>query len=142
MQDRTNIYPRQYAKRHFGYFRPKLTGLMYTLYAISNCDTVKKARVWLAEHAVTYQFHDYKKSGIDRETLDRWLTQKPWEQLVNRSGTTWRKLPDVEKPTNAEEAIALMMEKPSVIRRPIIESDEKIVAMGFDAPTYAETFSR
>ncbi|GAB3721572.1 ArsC family reductase [Spirosoma lituiforme] len=115
---------------------------MYTLYAISNCDTVKKARVWLAEHAVTYQFHDYKKSGIDRETLDRWLTQKPWEQLVNRSGTTWRKLPDVEKPTNTEEAIALMMEKPSVIRRPIIESDEKIVALGFDAPTYAETFSR
>lgn len=114
---------------------------MYTLYAIPNCDTVKKARVWLADHGVTYQFHDYKKQGIDRQTLERWLTQKPWEELVNRAGLTWKKLPDAEKPTDANGAIALMLDKPSVIRRPLIESDGKIVALGFKPDTYTETFS-
>ncbi|GAB3786344.1 ArsC family reductase [Spirosoma horti] len=114
---------------------------MYTLYAIPNCDTVKKARVWLAEHKITYQFHDYKKAGIDQKTIERWLMQKPWEELVNRAGTTWKKLPDEEKPTNAAGAISLMIEKPSVIRRPLIELDEKIVTLGFHAPAYEETFS-
>ena len=114
---------------------------MYTFYAIANCDTVKKARVWLAERGIAYQFHDYKKQGIDRATLDRWLTQKPWEELVNRTGTTWRKLPDAEKPTNAEAAITLMLNKPSVIRRPLIEADGQIVTLGFQADTYNETFS-
>lgn len=85
---------------------------MYTLYAIPNCDTVKKARVWLAEHDIAYQFHDYKKSSIDQKTIERWLTQKPWEELVNRAGTTWKKLPDKEKPTDAAGAVSLMMEKP------------------------------
>jgi len=80
---------------------------MYTLYAIPNCDTVKKARVWLAEHGVEYQFHDYKKQGIDRQTIEHWLTQKPWEELINRTGATWRKLPDAEKPADTETAINL-----------------------------------
>jgi arsenate reductase len=115
---------------------------MYTLYAIPNCDTVKKARTWLAEHDVTYQFHDYKKQGIDRPILDRWLTQKPWEELVNRAGTTWKKLPDPEKPTDVEGAIALMMEKPSVIRRPLIEQNGQIVALGFKAEQYADAFQK
>ncbi|AKD56237.1 ArsC family reductase [Spirosoma radiotolerans] len=114
---------------------------MYTLYAIPNCDTVKKARVWLAEHAIAYHFHDYKKSGIDQETIKRWLMQKPWEELVNRAGTTWKKLPDDDKPTDAAGAISLMMEKPSVIRRPLIEADGQIVALGFNVPAYEETFS-
>ena len=114
---------------------------MYTLYAIPNCDTVKKARVWLAENNVAFQFHDYKKSGVDQKTIEHWLTQKPWEELVNRTGTTWKKLPDEEKPTDAAGAVSLMMEKPSVIRRPLIEADGKIVALGFNAPAYKETFS-
>ena len=114
---------------------------MYTLYAIPNCDTVKKARTWLADHGVAYQFHDYKKQGIDRATIERWLTQKPWEELVNRAGATWRKLPDTEKPTTADEAIALMLEKTSVIRRPLIESNGQIVALGFKADDYAATFA-
>jgi Spx/MgsR family transcriptional regulator len=113
---------------------------MYTLYAIPNCDTVKKARMWLAEHGVDYQFHDYKKQGVNRQTIERWLTQKPWEDLVNRSGQTWKKLPDTEKPTNAEDAIALMLEKPSVIRRPLIEQDGQIVALGFKEDQYEGAF--
>jgi arsenate reductase (glutaredoxin) len=112
----------------------------YTLYAIPNCDTVKKARTWLAEHGVAYQFHDYKKQGIDRATLDRWLTQRTWEDLVNRAGTTWKQLPGADKPTNAEAAIALMLAKPSVIRRPLIEANGKVIALGFKADEYLTTF--
>ncbi|MGV3558536.1 ArsC family reductase [Larkinella arboricola] len=114
---------------------------MYTLYAIPNCDTVKKARIWLAGRGIDYQFHDYKKRGIDRPTIEHWLTQKPWEELVNRAGTTWKKLPDTDKPVNAEAAIALMMEKPSVIRRPLIEAEGKIIALGFKPDDYQNVFS-
>lgn len=113
---------------------------MYTLYAIPNCDIVKKARVWLAEHGINYRFHDYKKQGIDRKTVEHWLTQKPWEELVNRAGTTWKKLLDAEKPTDTEGAIALMLEKPSVIRRPLIEANGQLVALGFKTEQYEETF--
>jgi arsenate reductase (glutaredoxin) len=113
---------------------------MYTLYAIPNCDTVKKARTWLDEHGVTYQFYDYKKQGIDRQTIERWLTQKSWEGLVNRAGTTWKKLPDAEKPTDVEGAIALMIEKPSVIRRPLIEQDGQIIMLGFKDEQYVAAF--
>ncbi|GAB3949138.1 ArsC family reductase [Spirosoma harenae] len=114
---------------------------MYTLYAIPNCDTVKKARTWLADHGVDYQFHDYKKQGIDRKTIEHWLTQKPWEELVNRAGATWKKLPDDEKPTNSEDAIQLMLDKTSVIRRPLIEENGNIIALGFKEEAYQETFS-
>jgi arsenate reductase len=124
-----------------GYFRFQQPVIMYTLFAIPNCDTVKKARVWLAEHGVDYQFHDYKKQGIDQPTIEHWLTQKPWEELVNRNGQTWKKLPDAEKPIDAAGATALMMAKPSVIRRPLIEADGRIVALGFNPATYSETFS-
>ncbi|MFD2936411.1 ArsC family reductase [Spirosoma flavum] len=114
---------------------------MYTLYAIPNCDTVKKARIWLSEHGVDYQFHDYKKQGIDQKTIEHWLTQKPWEELINRAGTTWKKVPDAEKPTDVKRAIALMIEKPSVIRRPLIEVNGQLVAVGFTVDQYKETFS-
>ncbi|QJW90870.1 ArsC family reductase [Spirosoma taeanense] len=114
---------------------------MFILYAIPNCDTVKKARTWLAERGITYQFHDYKKQGIDRPTIERWLTQKSWEDLVNRSGVTWRKLPDAEKPTDTEGAIALMLDRPSVIRRPLIEADGQIVALGFKTADYEAVFA-
>jgi arsenate reductase (glutaredoxin) len=113
---------------------------MYTLYAIPNCDTVKKARTWLAEHGITYQFHDYKKQGIDRATIERWLAQRTWAELVNRAGMTWKQLPDADKPTDAEAAIALMLAKPSVIRRPLIEADGQIVALGFKPDEYEVQF--
>jgi arsenate reductase len=113
---------------------------MYMLYAIPNCDTVKKARTWLAGHGIDYTFHDYKKQGIDRQTIEHWLTQKTWEELVNRAGMTWKQLPDTQKPTNAEEAITLMIQKPSVIRRPLVEADGKIVTLGFKTDVYNETF--
>ncbi|MBC3788061.1 ArsC family reductase [Spirosoma utsteinense] len=114
---------------------------MYTLYAIPNCDTVKKARVWLAGQGIDYLFHDYKKQGIDQPTIERWLQQKPWEELINRAGTTWKKLADAEKPTDSKGAMALMMEKPSVIRRPLIEANGKIIVLGFREDAYTETFS-
>ncbi|PRY44269.1 Spx/MgsR family transcriptional regulator [Spirosoma oryzae] len=113
---------------------------MYTLYAIPNCDTVKKARAWLAENDVDYQFYDYKKQGVDRLTLVRWLTQMPWTQLVNQNGQTWRKLPEAERPTDADGAITLMLEKPSVIRRPLIEQNGRVVALGFSGEQYTEAF--
>ena len=118
----------------------QMTNHQFTLYAIPNCDTVKKARVWLADHGIDYQFHDYKKGGISRRQLEYWLTQKSWEELVNRAGTTWKKLLDADKPTNADAAIALMMEKPSVIRRPLIEADGKIILLGFNAEACETVF--
>ncbi|OIN61064.1 ArsC family reductase [Arsenicibacter rosenii] len=113
---------------------------MKTLFAIPNCDTVKKARTWLAAQGIDYQFHDYKKQGIDRATIGHWLTQKPWEELINRAGTTWKKLPDAEKPTTQEGAIQLMIDKPSVIRRPLIEQDGRIIALGFKPDQYEQLF--
>jgi arsenate reductase len=108
------------------------------LYGIPNCSTVKKARAWLDEHGVAYEFHDYKKQGVDQATLDNWLAQMPWEKLVNRAGMTWRALTDAEKTavTDNASAAALMQAKPSVIRRPIIVRDNRIVAVGFNAENY------
>jgi arsenate reductase len=108
------------------------------LYGIPNCGTVKKARTWLDEHGVAYEFHDYKKQGVDMATLENWLAQMPWEKLVNRAGMTWRGLTDDEKAavTDNASAAALMQAKPSVIRRPIIVRDNRIEAVGFDADAY------
>jgi arsenate reductase (glutaredoxin) len=109
------------------------------LYGIPNCDTVKKARAWLDEHGVAYEFHDYKKLGIDRAMLENWLAQQPWEKLVNRAGMTWRGLGDAEKAavTDNAGAVALMMAKPSVIKRPVLTDNGRIVALGFDPATYS-----
>ncbi|GAB3496392.1 ArsC family reductase [Spirosoma knui] len=115
---------------------------MYTLYAIPNCNTVKKARTWLAERGITYQFHDYKKQGIDRTVIERWLTQKSWDELVNKAGLTWKKLPDSEKPLDNEAAITFMIDKPSAIRRPLIESNGQIIALGFKPDEYDRVFGQ
>ena len=112
---------------------------MHKIYGIKNCDTMKKAFDWLTENNVPYEFHDYKKSGISEEKIQEWLTQKPWDVLINRVGTTWKKLSDEEKSTNESSAIKLMKEKPSMIKRPIIEND-KIVVMGFKSDTYEKIF--
>ena len=104
-----------------------------TLYGIPNCDTVKKARAWLVEHGVAYRFHDFKKAGVDGAQLDRWIEELGWEKLVNRKGTTWRKLdPAVHASvTNAAGAKRLMREEVSVIRRPVVEWGSK-TTVGFD----------
>ena len=112
---------------------------MYKIYGIKNCDTMKKATTWLSENNVDFEFHDYKKSGISQDKIHEWLTQKPWEVLINRAGTTWKKLSDEEKATDEISATKLMMAKPSMIKRPIIEND-KIVVMGFNSDTYEQIF--
>jgi len=108
---------------------------MTTLYGISNCDTVKKARAWLTDHGVVYTFHDFKKQGVPILRLDYWLVNAGWEKLLNRQGTTWRKLDDSTKAavTNARSARALMLAQPSVIKRPVVEWSASTVTVGFDA---------
>lgn len=113
------------------------------LFGISNCSTVKKARAWLAENSIDMPFHDFKKQGIDEERLKSWLEQIGWEKLVNRQGTTWRQLPDETKATICDKtgAIHLMLEKPSVIKRPVLEMDGKVI-LGFDETIYQTLFRK
>ncbi|HYF16734.1 MAG TPA: ArsC family reductase [Ramlibacter sp.] len=105
-----------------------------TLYGIPNCDTVKKARTWLADHGIEYVFHDFKKQGVPRERLDRWIEELGWQKLVNRQGTTWRKLdPAVQEAVkDAAAARQLMLDNASVIKRPVVEWGES-ATVGFDA---------
>ena len=112
------------------------------LYGIPNCNTVKKARAWLDEQQIDYIFHDFKKAGVDQNLLDNWLSQQPWEKLVNRAGMTWRKLDDDKKNSISDNnsAAKLMLDKTSVIKRPILEKDGKILALGFKEETYKELF--
>jgi Spx/MgsR family transcriptional regulator len=111
-----------------------------TLHGIPNCDTVKKARAWLDARGVAYAFHDYKKLGVDAATLDRWADALGWEPLLNRAGTTFKKLPDAEKTgIDRAEAIALMIANPSMIRRPVVEGDGKLL-VGFKPDNWAAAF--
>jgi Spx/MgsR family transcriptional regulator len=109
-----------------------------TFCGIKNCDTVKKARAWLDARGVAYAFHDYKIVGIDEARLRRWAAEVGWERLLNRSGTTFRKLPDKEG-IDEGRAIALMLAQPSMIRRPVVEHDGALL-VGFDADRYAAAF--
>jgi arsenate reductase (glutaredoxin) len=112
-----------------------------TVHGIPNCDTVKKARAWLDAHGITYAFHDYKKLGIDAATLSRWADAIGWEPLLNRAGTTFRKLPDVEKAEiDRAKAIALMMAQPSLIKRPVVDSGGALL-IGFKPQEWAQQFS-
>ena len=107
-----------------------------TIYGIKNCDTMKKARAWLDKHDVGYAFHDYKSEGIDRDRLERWAAAVGWETLLNRAGTTFRKLPDKDKTSVTEKkAIALMLDQPSMIKRPVLEVRGKVI-VGFKPETY------
>lgn len=117
---------------------------MLTFYAIPNCDTVKKARKWLDAQQVPYQFQDYKKHGISREKLDHWLTQVPWEKLLNRAGATWRKQTDVQKSrvTDADTAAEFLQNNTSAIKRPLIENEAgAVVALGFSDSEYSILFT-
>lgn len=113
------------------------------LFGIPNCNTVKKARDWLESNAVAYEFHDFKKHGVSHALLEGWLKQIPWEKLVNRAGMTWRNLSDAEKAavTDANSALNLMLEKSSVIKRPVLVKDGKIISLGFAEATYKELLS-
>lgn len=108
-----------------------------TIYGIKACDTMKKARTWLDEHGVAYAFHDYKVSGADRADVERWVAQLGWETVLNRAGTTFRKLPDADKAgIDAAKAVELMLAQPSMIKRPMLDVDGKLLA-GFKPDQYA-----
>ena len=106
-----------------------------TVYGIPNCDTVKKARNWLSEQGITYQFHDFKKQGVPAERLPDWMQAVGWEKLLNRQGTTWRKLDDATKASavDASSAAAVMQEHTSTIKRPVVEWADGRITIGFKA---------
>lgn len=112
-----------------------------TLYGIPNCDTVKKARTWLAGQQQEFTFHDFKKQGLDQGTAAEWLKTLPWDVLVNKKGTTWRNLPDERKAqvVDADSALALMLEFTSVIKRPVLDRDGQF-AVGFSDAQYRALF--
>jgi arsenate reductase len=112
---------------------------MTTLYGIPNCDTVKRARDWLATQGVAYEFHDFKKAGVPPERLAAWVAAAGWERVLNRKGTTWRKLDAAQQAgvTDAASAQALMREQASVIKRPVVEWDDGRITVGFDAAAWA-----
>jgi arsenate reductase len=113
--------------------------LSITIYGIRNCETMKKARAWLDKHGVDYAFHDYKTAGIEREQLERWSKKVGWETLLNRAGTTFRKLPDKDKNGLSEKkALALMQAQPSMIKRPVLDLGGGKLLVGFAPECYGE----
>lgn len=113
-----------------------------TIYGIKACDTMKKARTWLDEHGVVHSFHDYKASGIDRASLERWTSALGWDTVLNRAGTTFRKLPESDKhDLTAAKAIDLMLAQPSMIKRPMLDVGGELTA-GFKPDVYARAFGK
>lgn len=114
-----------------------------TIYGIPNCDTMKKARAWLDSHGVAYEFHDYRKAGIEAKRLEAWSKKAGWETLLNRAGTTFRKLSDNEKQgLNEAKAIALMVAQPSLIKRPVLDLGGGKLLVGFKPEAYEAAFGR
>ena len=114
---------------------------MTVIYGIKNCDTMKKARAWLEARKVAYEFHDYKASGIDKAKLEGWVEELGWETVLNRAGTTFKKLPEANKENlTPKKAVALMLAQPSMIKRPVIEKGAKLL-VGFKAEEYTKAFS-
>jgi arsenate reductase len=114
------------------------------LYGIANCDTVKRARAWLAEHEVRHEFHDFKKAGVPQARLDAWIAAVGWQTLVNRRGTMWRRLDAATQQVvvDAASACALMRSQPSVIKRPLVEWADGRISVGFDAERWAALIER
>ncbi len=116
------------------------TTRMATVYGITNCNTVRSARSWLEAKGIAYAFHDYKKEGIQSVRLQRWCDEAGWERVINRSGTTFRKLPEITKVgLDRNKAVALMCQQPSMIRRPVVEYADTLL-VGFDALRWAGIF--
>jgi arsenate reductase len=112
------------------------------IYGIKNCSTMKKAMSWLEEHNIAFDFHDYKKSDIDQQSLESWLSKTSWEELINKRGTTWRKLPEESKENiDNEKAIRLMLENTSLIKRPALLVDDSL-HLGFKEDTYSLIFKK
>jgi arsenate reductase len=112
-----------------------------TIYGIKNCDTMKKARAWLDAHGVAYGFHDYKSAGIERARLEGWAREVGWETLLNRAGTTFRKLPDAERDgLDQAKAVALMLKQPSMIKRPVLDMGGRLL-VGFKPEDYAKALA-
>jgi arsenate reductase len=117
-----------------------MTAGTVTIYGIKNCDTMKKARAWLDKHGVAYDFHDYKAAGVDPQRVEAWAKEVGWETLLNRAGTTFRKLADYEKTALTEKkAVALMAALPTMIKRPVLDVGDRII-VGFKPETYAKAF--
>jgi len=113
-----------------------------TIYGIKNCDTMKKAFAWLDKHGVAYDFHDYKKLGVSKAQLAKWCKEAGWEKVINRAGPTFRKLPDAARENLTQaKAIELMIGNPSMIKRPIVESDG-VLEVGFKPERYDELFGK
>lgn len=111
------------------------------LYGIRNCDTIRKARAWLDRHDVSYDFHDYKIAGVDEARLRSWVKHFGWQKVLNRAGTTFRKLPDADKADlDADKAIALMLAQPSMIKRPLLDLGDRRL-LGFDPAAWAEALA-
>jgi arsenate reductase len=109
---------------------------LITLYGIPNCDTVKKARLWLEAHHIAYDFHDFKKAGLEKPVLEGWVKRLGWETVINRAGTTFRKLPDAQKAKLTEsKAIALMLVQTSIIKRPVLVTSDQLM-VGFKPEAY------
>ncbi len=112
---------------------------MIKIYGIPNCDTMKKARKWLTDNAIEYEFHDYKKQGINKKTLLAWEKKVGWEVLLNRRGMMWRKLSDEQKASiDRSSAIEIMMEMPSIIKRPVLLTDDEQLLVGFKVDEYQQ----
>lgn len=115
---------------------------MTTLYGIKNCDTIRKARRWLDDNGIEYNFHDVRNDGLQRRQLVAWEQALGWEQLLNRRGTTWRKLPENERDAiNRTRAIRLMLEQPAIIRRPVLDSGDTLL-VGFDPDDWQDLFDQ
>ncbi len=123
--------------------RSKSKGNGLILYGIKNCNTMKAAMYWLEQHDVPFDFHDYKVKGITIEKLDEWSEQVGWEALVNKRGTTWKQLEKHHQDGVVDQAtaFALLKEKTSIIKRPLMEEDGKIIALGFEENVYSNKFS-
>jgi arsenate reductase len=120
----------------------KSAGRTVTIYGIKDCDTMKKARAWLDKHGVAYEFHDYKTAGIEPERLERWCKTVGWEPLLNRAGTTFRKLPDKDKQAlDAGKAVKLMLAQPSMIKRPVLDLGGGKLLVGFKPEDYGAALS-
>ncbi|MCU7800363.1 MAG: ArsC family reductase [gamma proteobacterium symbiont of Lucinoma myriamae] len=113
---------------------------LITLYGIPNCDTVRKARQWLTENEVEYQFHNFKKEGLQQPLLEKWVNALGWETLLNKRGTTWRKLPDkVKADIDQDKAIQIMLDATSIIKRPVLDNNG-VLSVGFKDEQYQSLF--